>query len=305
MLRCMLNIIMALLLYTSVSGQVSYDCVRLSADRGIDIMYTSEEASSFRALPAYLLQGSEIILCPAGHKRVSSNDYKKRWAYKWQVKYPNLYIQTAGGLVLEGMNMHGFSASLQYLEHNRLPETEETLIPIASSLAINFFIDHFKCIDTALLAVWDTRIFDDIGGKCAWPFRIILHDSTGSTAYIEHIGGRLRVFTPDVPAMVCGGPDYSRFLTIKYIEDSIASTPAEQDFLYFTRHMERPWDTVYQIIHDRYRHSGSNGAEHVMISRSHADPGMNIFAGSNEYIIIIKEMEFDPSRESLYKTLEF
>lgn len=174
---------------------------------------------------------SEIYFCPPGIERMSENDVRKRHAFRWRVKYKNIYVKAFGGVTVEGMNEHGFSASLMFLKNSRLADKEKELIPIGTSIVVNFFIDHFKCIDTALLAVWDIRIFDDLEGKADWPFRLVLHDSTGSTAYIEYIDGKKRVYTPELPASIVSGPDYAHLLTIKYITDSLPKTKAEKRFI--------------------------------------------------------------------------
>jgi penicillin V acylase-like amidase (Ntn superfamily) len=118
-----------------------------------------------------------------------------------------------------------------FMPSSVLAEKEKELIPIGTSLVVNFFIDHFKCIDTALLAIWDIRVFDDRDGESSWPFRLVLRDSTGSTAYLEYVNGKKRVYTPESPACIVSGPDYAHLLTIKYITDSLPKTKAEKRFI--------------------------------------------------------------------------
>ena len=184
---------------------------------GSDLCVFDANPLSLRMLEEDFVKNSDIVFCPAGIERSSDNDIKKRQRFTWKVKYNNIYIRNNDGIVYEGLNEHGFSASLMYMDRVSLPEKEKELIPIGASLVINFFIDHFKCVDTALLAVWDIRIFDDMGLERGWPFRLILHDTSGATAYIEYQAHGRSVFTPDHPTFIIGGTSYERLLKMRYI----------------------------------------------------------------------------------------
>lgn len=208
-------------------------CELLIEEVGTDISSQNDEGIFTLSILSSPTENANIIYCPAGIERSSPNDIKKKLSFDWIVKYNNIYLENSEGIVFEGMNEHGFSASLMYLNNSRLPEKSKELIPIAASLSVNFFIDHFKCIDTALLAIWDIRIFDDIGLTCGWPFRIVLHDSTGTTACIEYISGQREVYTENAQSVIVEGPSYARMLTIKHIADSVAITNAERRYLAF------------------------------------------------------------------------
>ena len=204
-------------------AQVSLDCDKLFMDAGTDIiMKDSISVISARSWYSTLPDDARIVFCPAGIERSSPNDVKKRFPFEWTVKYDNIYVEVFDGIVIEGMNEHGFSASLMFHEKCQLPKEEKTLIPIAASLWTRFFLDHFKCIDTAMLAVWDIRPFSDLDSKCDWPFRLVLHDSTGATAFIEYVDGNLRVYDPDPPAVITDGPDYASLLIEKYIPTGVS-----------------------------------------------------------------------------------
>ncbi|MDT8393138.1 MAG: hypothetical protein RQ761_04805 [Bacteroidales bacterium] len=216
-----------------MQAQAKLDCDKLDFNSEKDFFFHDSTTSSIKTIDPLFISNATMVVCPEGIERSSPNDIKKRWGFKWKVRYDNIYFKTSSGLVVEGMNKHGFSASLMLLKNSRLPEKEKELIPIGASLAVNFYIDHFKSIDTALLAVWDTRIFDDMDMECEWPFRIILHDSCGATAYIEHINSRLRVYTPEAPCAITSGADYARLLMLKYMPDSLPANKAEERFLHY------------------------------------------------------------------------
>jgi penicillin V acylase-like amidase (Ntn superfamily) len=259
----------------------------------IDILEKNDSTVfSVRFIPS-VEHDTRIVFCPAGIKRSSPNDIKKRFPFEWTVKYNNIYLLASDGLIFEGMNQHGFSASLMFLSNSRLPEKDKEHIPIASSLAVNFFIDHFKCIDTALLAVWDIRIFDDIQLDCGWPFRIILHDSTGATAYIEYINGERQVYTPDAPAVIVGGPSYARLLTIKYLEDSIPTTKAESNFLQLSNSADLIGDSL-EIL----RYEDIDAANSLLILKELLSGTILIQKGEAEYRYTISQTDFIPGEET-------
>ena len=224
-------VIFLLLTQACLHAQVSINCDEWGFESGTNLLPDDSMPFSIAVPGAGLLNNAQISFCPSGIERSSPNDVNKRHHFEWTVKYNNIYLKTSGGLVFEGMNEHGFSASLMFLNSSRLPEKDKEHIPIAASLSVNFFIDHFKCIDTALLAIWDIRIFDDLGLECGWPFRLILHDSSGATAYIEYVDGSRRVYTPEAPALIVGGPTYARLIILEHFPDSIPAGKAEKRFL--------------------------------------------------------------------------
>ncbi len=198
---------------------------------GSDLCVCDSLPFSLFILEKEFVTNSEVVFCPAGIMHSSGNDIRKRHSFDWIVKYNNIYIKNADGIVYEGMNEHGFSASLMFLEDCHLEEKETGLIPIGASLAVNFFIDHFKSIDTALLAIWDIRIFDDLGLEGGWPFRIVLHDTCGATAYIEYLAGGRSVYTPDHPAFIVSGPDFAHLIKLEYVPELLPETWAERLYL--------------------------------------------------------------------------
>jgi penicillin V acylase-like amidase (Ntn superfamily) len=284
-----------------IQGQISADCDKLKLEASTDIMIFDKFATSYMTWPADLFKDAKLVACPAGIERSSPDDIKKRFSFDWIVKYKNIYIELAGGLVVDGINDHGFSASLMYLNNSQLPVKDKEHIPIAASLCINFFIDHFTNIDTALLAVWDIRIFDDMGLDCGWPFRLVLHDSSGATVYVEHIEGQQRVYTPEAPAVITDGSEYARMLMLKHLQDSLPKSKAERRFLDFEQGIisfsEDNTKRLIQYYKDNYPDIGNL----FIIWRSHVDAAMIIRDSSKLDIFETSEMKFTPGEETFQK----
>lgn len=198
---------------------------------GSDLCIHDGQPMSIRLIEKGFTDHTEVVFCPAGIRRSSQHDVKRRYSFDWESKYNTIYFRNRDGIVYEGMNEHGFSASLIYLQDSELPGKEKQLIPIAASLAVNFFIDHFTSIDTALLAIWDIRIYDDLGLNGGWPFRIVLHDTSGASAYVEYVNGSRQVYTPDNPAFVVAGPDQNRLIKLAYLSEAKPETNAEKLYL--------------------------------------------------------------------------
>ena len=279
-------------------AQVKLDCALAKKDRGVDIIYVEDHTRSCRFYVTPIMYGAEIVFCPAGIERSSPDDIKKRWSFDWKAKYNNIYIRTKGGLVLEGLNARGFSASLMFLDNSMLLKKNKKVIPIAASLAVNFFIDHFKSIDTALLAVWDIRIFDDLGSDCGWPFRIILHDSTGATAYVEYIEGNLRVFTPEIPAVITAGSNYSRLVTVRHMPLYEPRNSSERDFLYFDHFANDPRDKDPEKVPAYYQKHMKALNDYVFLRRDHENPGLIIESTGNKKEYKFKEIRFPAGLET-------
>lgn len=280
-----------------IHAQQRMNCDEWDYESGTDLLPDDSIPFSITMPGSGLMNNAQIAFCPSGIERSSPDDVNKRHHFEWTVKYNNIYLRTSQGLVFEGMNKHGFSASLMFLKNSRLPEKDKEHIPIAASLSINFFIDHFKCIDTALLAIWDIRIFDDLDLECGWPFRLILHDSTGATAYIEYVMGDLRVYTPGSPALIVGGTTYARLITLKHFPDSIPAGKAEKRFL----------DIITNSIPDiswallQY-YNESNSDHYYGILRDHMNKEILIMNPSVEELRLkFSEIDFTPGRETTKK----
>jgi hypothetical protein len=276
-------------------AQQGINCDNWGLEFEVDLVPKDSTPFSMCMVSSLMLVNSEMVFCPAGIERSSSNDRKKRQTFDWKVKYDNIYIRSSQGIVFEGMNEHGFSASLKYLKNSQLSETDTEHIPIAASLAVNFFIDHFKCVDTALLAVWDIRIFDDLGLECGWPFRIILHDTTGASAFIEYIKGERRVYTPEPPAIVIGGPDYARHITLEYMPDSVPKSVSEMILLDLLS-MKNTSNMGWKVL-DIYQANAVN-IGYFGFLRYHSKPELYIlFPSGDEAEFNLNEIEFIPGKE--------
>lgn len=262
---------------------------------GSDLCVYDSLPLSLCMLEESFVTNSEVVFCPSGIERSSGNDVRKRYPFSWTVKYNNIYLKNAEGIVYEGMNEYGFSASLMFLQDSQLPEKEKELIPIGASLAVNFFIDHFKCIDTALLAIWDIRIFDDLSLEGGWPFRIVLHDTSGASAYIEYLDGNRNVYTPDDPAFIVSGPDYARLIELEYIAEALPENRAEQLFLDIV-FSGFPPNTALVVL--QYYMQNIPDKQFYSLFRYHENRELYILTPANdEAVFNFREIEFLPGKE--------
>jgi hypothetical protein len=262
---------------------------------GSDLCVFDANPLSLYILEEEFVANSEIVFCPAGFERSSANDVKKRQRFSWKAKYDNIYLRNKDGVVYEGMNRHGFSASLMFVDDVHLPEKEKELIPIGASLVVNFFIDHFKCVDTALLAVWDIRVFDDMNLDQGWPFRIVLHDTSGASAYIEYQANGRSVFTPDYPSFIISGTSYERMLKMRHIPGTFPENKVETLYLDIVG-SGFPTNTAlillksYMVNFSRQRYFG--------FFRYHAEKELFILTPSNdEAVFNFNEIDFVPGEE--------
>jgi len=289
------NILSLLVVISSFVSAQTIDCDKWDLNSGADLALYDSQPFSLSMLSADLMSGSSVVFCPAGIERSSPDDIKKRWSFDWTVKYNNVYVETSEGIVIEGMNEHGFSASLMFLDNSELLEKQKRYIPIATSLIVNFFIDHFKSIDTALLAVWDIRPFNDLETTCGWPFRIVLHDSTGAIAYVEYINGQRQVYTPDHPCFIVGGPDYTRLVTLEYLGDTAIKNQAEKLYLDF---LQQGFPPNADLVLLQYYMQNYTGEEYYTILRYPKTGELNILLPSGDAANFkFDEIEFIPGKE--------
>jgi len=286
-----LILLTVLLAITTDSG--AQESLSSNLGSGSDFIMHDSLPMSIRLIEKAFVDQTEVVFCPAGIERSSQDDRKKRFAFYWESKYNNIYFRNNKGIVYEGMNEHGFSASLLFLENNELPPREKGLIPIAASLALNFFIDHFKSVDTALLAIWDIRIYDDTGN--GWPFRIVLHDTTGATAIVEYINGSRQVYTPESPAFVVAGPEYERLIELAYIPDRSPEKDIEKLYLDFIR-TDFPPNSPLLLM--QYYMEYFIDQEYYSFFRYPADKEIIVLTpGGDEAVFKFSEAEFIPGEE--------
>lgn len=262
---------------------------------GADLCIYDSVPMSVRLVEKGFSNQTEVIFCPAGIRRSSQSDARRRYAFNWESKYNTIYFRNRDGIVYEGMNEHGFSASLVYLQDCELPEREKQLIPIAASLAVNFFIDHFTCIDTALLAIWDIRIYDDLGMEGGWPFRIVLHDTSGASAYVEYIEGSRQVYTPESPAFVVAGPDRGSLIKLAYIPDEKPQSDIEKLYIEMLPSVNLPNAPLILLqLHMKYF---SDTQFNTFFRYPHEREITILISGDEEAVFSFSEAEFIPGKE--------
>lgn len=262
---------------------------------GSDLCINEGQTMSMRLVEKGFTDQTEVVFCPAGIRRSSQSDVKRRYSFDWEAKYNTIYFRNRDGIVYEGMNEHGFSASLVYLQESELPEKEKQLIPIAASQVVNFFIDHFKSIDTALLAIWDIRVYDDLGFAGGWPFRIVLHDTSGATAYVEYTNGSRHVYTPDSPAFVIAGPDQNSLIKLLYIPDVKPNTNIEKLYLEMSDAASQP--NAPLILLQLYMKYFSSTRYYTFFRYPHDKEITILTPGDEEGVFRFSETEFIPGKE--------
>jgi hypothetical protein len=299
-------IILFLLAGQALPAQVAFSYNDLKGGQGADILFSGADGivSARSCLPG-TPDSMYVVYCPAGITRSSANDVRRRRPFEWRAKYNSVYLEVKGGLVVEGMNERGFSASLLFLENSLLPGREKEHIPLAASLWTRFFLDHFGTVDTALLAVWDTRVFNDSGHAGEWPFRLILHDSSGATACIEYINGSRHVYTPEAPAVIIDGPAFSRLIGMVHLENIHPESPAEQRYLtardILRKHSE---PAGMQAAGDILKHLHENNNHGNLILRNHEKAELLIISETGKERLIrpggVKSSTKKEIREKLF-----
>jgi hypothetical protein len=295
-----LYLLILLLLAAQLLAAQEEICKEEVMEHASDLMYESGTGMGIISEGTWnknIFEDADIVMCRPGFWRSSPGDVKKRFGFEWKVRYSNVYITTRDGIAVEGMNEHGLSASLLPLEESRLPAREAELIPLAGSMAVNFFIDYFKSIDTALLAVWDIRLFNDLDLPCGYPFRIVLHDTTGNTLYLEYIEGIPFVYTPEAPAFIVGGPPYSRLLTLKHIKDSTPRSQAEEKYVDF---IDQPQEEQIPAI-DSFPAHAFPSESYIRIIRDHRERSLGIVDGNTSRTYHIKNAKSVRRKEKKMK----
>lgn len=133
----------------------------------------------------------ELWYVPAGTER--SGDAGPG-SHSWVSRYANVAVSMWGMGTVDGLNSAGLAAHALYLDPTDVSFPEEDARPaVAHTMWVQYLLDNFATVAEAIAAIDDIRIVAPLLRGETFGVHIALEDSSGDSAIIEPLDGRMVV----------------------------------------------------------------------------------------------------------------
>lgn len=141
-----------------------------------------------RSMDLYISDEPSLVIYPKGMARTGDAGDQ---SIKWTSTYGSVVLTAFhSNAVSDGMNEHGLSAHLLYLDKSEYEKTPDNRPTLSNTLLAQYMLDNFKSVEEALTSLEKYRIVPTkIHGR-EWPLHIALEDPSGDSAIIEFIDGK-------------------------------------------------------------------------------------------------------------------
>lgn len=141
-----------------------------------------------RSMDLYMSDEPMLVVYPRGLARTGDAGEK---SIKWTSKYGSVALTAFhANAVTDGMNEHGLSAHLLYLEKSEYEKPAGDRPALSNAVWAQYMLDNFKTVKEAVASLNQYQIVSTkIHGR-EWPLHIALEDPSGDSAIIEFINGK-------------------------------------------------------------------------------------------------------------------
>lgn len=141
-----------------------------------------------RSMDLYTSDQPTLIIYPKGLER--SGDAGDS-SLKWTSQYGSVALTAFhSNAVTDGMNEHGLSAHLLYLDSSDYNKKDDGRPTLSNVLWAQYMLDNFKTVKEALASMETYRVVPTKIHHREWPIHISLEDPSGDSAIIEFIDGK-------------------------------------------------------------------------------------------------------------------
>lgn len=159
---------------------------------------------SARTTDLYTDESPEWVLSPRNIPR-SGGNFKN--SVEWTSKFGSIVITAFKKAISEGCNEKGLAVHLLYL-HDTEYEKRDSRPGLSNLLWVQYILDNFATVTEALTSLSQIQIIScELEGKL-WPLHICMEDSTGDSAIIEFIKGKIHIHHGGQFTVVTNEPAY-------------------------------------------------------------------------------------------------
>lgn len=148
-----------------------------------------------------------IILNPRGIARSGQAGDN---SLNWKSKYGSVSVTAFHSYaVSDGLNEQGLAAHLLYLAVTKYPETKANQKKISNVMWAQYVLDNFKTVAEALEGIKNLQITATKVHDREWPIHLALEDTSGDSAIVEFIAGKMVVYHGSEYQVMTNEPAYN------------------------------------------------------------------------------------------------
>ncbi|MFC1511195.1 linear amide C-N hydrolase [Candidatus Margulisiibacteriota bacterium] len=137
-----------------------------------------------------------VIINPRSISRQAMFTTKQEDPVKWVSKYgsvtTNLFFDGQPQGPTDGLNEHGLSAALLWLDVSKYPENDERRV-LDDGMWAQYCLDNFKTVDEVIAAAPKLRVKADQFFNKRIALHLYVHDAAGNSAVLEYLDGNLAI----------------------------------------------------------------------------------------------------------------
>lgn len=158
-----------------------------------------------RTMDLYIDDKPTFALLPRGIKK---NGGVEQNAAEWTSQYGSVVITAFNEKAIsEGMNEKGLSVHLLYL-HETIYEQRDNRPGVSNIHCVEYILDRYASVKEALSALNTFQIVSTVVAGREWPIHACLEDSTGDSAIIEYLNGKMVVHHGPQYRVMTNEPSY-------------------------------------------------------------------------------------------------
>lgn len=143
-----------------------------------------------RTVDLYRSDEAQIVSYPRGLKRGGMPG--ETGGLEWTAKYGSIAVTAFNSATSDGMNEKGLSANLLYLDHTQY-ETRDQRPALSNTLWAQWALDNFATVDEVVQGMSKIQVVSSSLADRQWPLHLSVGDSSGDSAILEFVDGKLVV----------------------------------------------------------------------------------------------------------------
>ena len=159
-----------------------------------------------RTTDLYVSDKPRLVVSPREISRTGeSGDNSLSWTSKYGSIAETAFLSHA---VTDGLNEKGLAVHLLYLSDTEYPKVDATQPTISNLLWAQYVLDNYSSVKEALAGTKNLQIVATQLENKSWPIHLTMEDSSGDSAVIEFIKGKMNVFHGPQYRVVTNEPAY-------------------------------------------------------------------------------------------------
>ena len=159
-----------------------------------------------RTTDLYVSDKPRLVVSPRAISRTGESGEN---TLAWTSKYGNIAVTAfLSHAVTDGLNEKGLAVHLLYLSDTQYPTVDATKPTISNLLWAQYVLDNYSSVNEALEGTRNLQIVATQLENKMWPIHLTMEDSSGDSAVIEFIKGKMNVFHGPQYRVVTNEPAY-------------------------------------------------------------------------------------------------